>query len=560
LDLIARAETHNDVASLLGSYNLDAGGLLKVSLRLDPIEGAGYVASIEAADLLLGSQALYLRSDSLAVDQKALAQQLLIRLLKRSTRLSRAEDRVAAVLDLEHRLANLYPDPVTARRPVSPEHVFDIVGLETQFPEFPWRRFLAARGVTQDVELQLPIHDQVGDLISLFNTIPVQVWQDYMSLRLILSYGNYLDDTTDRLVARFDAASIGVEYQASRRRERAWRVAVDLLPDPVGQAYVDEYLDDQTVADVHRIVDWTIVAFRERIQTAEWLTDQTRSRALEKLNAITVVVGRPPGWNNFEFFTPIRGSLFANAYSRQQLRHRSALARLVSSTGDAEEEGTGSDNRLKDIFFSPLSVGAYYLPTLNTIIVPAAYLQAPYYDSSASAAVNFGALGTTIGHELGHAFDDQGARRGPDGQIADWWEDADQAQFTTKGERLSRHLSTYDAAPGIALNTGLTLGENLSDLVGVEIAYRAFELERTAATGAPITQVDAQSFFISYAQKRRAKRLTTAAIDLALSNTHSPPEVRVNGILPHIDSWYGAFDIDDTNALWLSPEERVRVW
>ncbi|MEM9263843.1 MAG: M13-type metalloendopeptidase, partial [Pseudomonadota bacterium] len=191
---------------------------------------------------------------------------------------------------------------------------------------------------------------------------------------------------------------------------------------------------------------------------------------------------------------------------------------------------------------------------------PAAYLQAPYYDPSASLAVNFGALGTTIGHELGHAFDDQGARRGPDGQITDWWSAKDNEQFVAKGDKLSRHLSAFEAAPGIPLNTALTLGENLSDLVGVEIAFRAMELAHHAGGGEGVAKEDAQAFFISYAQKRRAKRLPTIEIDFAYSNLHSPPSVRVNGILPHVDQWYSAFDVSEDDPLWVAPEDRVRIW
>ncbi|MEO1405607.1 MAG: M13 family metallopeptidase [Pseudomonadota bacterium] len=518
------------------------------------------MGSIEPADLLLQSQALYLRQDSLAIDQRNESRRLLVRILRRVGRNSRAESRVDAVFELEHRLAELYPEPVAARQPIIAENVFGIASLETTFPEFPWRRFLAARGVVKDTIIQVPPRDQIPELIALFHATPVSVWRDYMTLRLILSYGSYLDEGTDRLVAEFDAARSGIAYTPLKRRERAWRVAADILPDPIGRAYVERYLTDTTVVEVHKIVDWTLLAYRERIEAADWLEAETRRRAIEKLDAITVVVGEPPGWNNFDFFTPIRGSLFSNAYSRQQLRHRSALARLLSSTEDEEDPSAPSKNPLDDIFFSPISVGAYYLPTLNSIVVPAAYLQAPYYDPSASLAVNFGALGTTIGHELGHAFDDQGARRGPDGQITDWWSAKDNEQFVAKGDKLSRHLSAFEAAPGIPLNTALTLGENLSDLVGVEIAFRAMELAHHAGRGEGVAREDAQAFFISYAQKRRAKRLPTIEIDFAYSNLHSPPSVRVNGILPHVDQWYSAFDVSEDDPLWVAPEDRVHIW
>lgn len=175
-------------------------------------------------------------------------------------------------------------------------------------------------------------------------------------------------------------------------------------------------------------------------------------------------------------------------------------------------------------------------------------------------AVNFGALGTTLGHELGHAFDDQGAKRGPHGQLQNWWQDGDSERYRALGANLSAHLSAFEAAPGIPLNTQLTLGENLSDLAGIEIAWRALELAKSASGETSISQEEARAFFISYAQKRRAKRLPTVNINFAYSDPHSPPAVRVNGILPHIDSWYEAFDITEDDPLWLAPEDRIRIW
>ncbi|MEO1476880.1 MAG: M13 family metallopeptidase, partial [Pseudomonadota bacterium] len=418
----------------------------------------------------------------------------------------------------------------------------------------------SARGLRETTPIHVRITERMDEIIAVFNETPLQVWKDYLSLRLILDYGSYLDESTALLIHRFDMARLGAEYAPRKRRERAWRVALDLLPDPIGQAYIDEHLSDQTIAEVQKMVGWTLAAYRERIEVAEWLTDETRARAIEKLNAINVVVGEPPGWNNFDGYTPVRGSLFSNAYTRQQLRHQSALSRLRVPEADRAEEPPDPTRLLTDIFFSPLGVGAYYLPTLNTIVIPAAYLQRPYYDPSASVAVNFGALGTTLGHELGHAFDDQGAKRGPHGQLQNWWQDGDSERYRALGANLSAHLSAFEAAPGIPLNTQLTLGENLSDLAGIEIAWRALELAKSASGETSISDEEARAFFISYAQKRRAKRLPTVNINFAYSDPHSPPAVRVNGILPHIDSWYEAFDITENDPLWLAPEDRIRIW
>ncbi|MEM9668357.1 MAG: M13 family metallopeptidase [Pseudomonadota bacterium] len=560
LRLIDGAETHEDIATLVGSYHLDVGGLFQISLRVDPIQGKGYVASIEPAELLLETKSLYIRPDALASQQKEDAKKILTRLLRRTEIKLGMSDRIEAVLALEHQLASIYPNPVSERQPIALRHVFTSDQLEEAHPEFAWNRFLAARGIGEGVVIQVRLLDQLDDVLSVFNATPVDVWKDYLTLRLMLNYGGYLDEATALLVRQFDAARLGVEYAHAKRRDRAWKVALNLLPDAVGRAYIDQYLSDAVVDDVTDMTDWMLAAYREHIQNASWLTEGTREQAIAKLDAIRIVVGRPPGWNNFDGFRPIKGNLFANAYSRQQLRHRSALSRLRPPAADAADESQDTERLLQDIFFSPLGVGAFYLPSLNTIVIPAAYLQAPYFDRGASLAVNFGALGTTLGHEIGHAFDDQGALRGPNGQLENWWKQEDFDRFNSLGDALSKHLASYEAAPGIPLNTKLTLGENLSDLAGVEIAWQAFKMARKAQTGAPPSKDEAQAFFLSYAQKRRSKRLPTVSINFAYGDVHSPPAVRVNGILPHVDSWYTAFDVTEAHPMWLAPEDRIQLW
>jgi len=215
----------------------------------------------------------------------------------------------------------------------------------------------------------------------------------------------------------------------------------------------------------------------------------------------------------------------------------------------------------QDIFFSPLTVGAYYLNGLNLVVIPAAYLQAPYYDPAADMATNFGALGTTLGHEIGHAFDDQGSKRGPHGQLENWWTADDRARFDALGEALSDQFADVEVVPGMRIDTALTLGENLSDLAGVTLALDALrEAKAAREEGADLTPEDLRAFFTSYAIKRRTKRLFALQMELAGTDTHSPPADRVNRILPHIDAWYDAFGVTEGHALWIPPDERVRIW
>ena len=556
---IKQAETHQDIALLMGSHALDAGGLFESGLRIDPLTGQGYVIALDVSSFLLGSRDLHLRTDAPAVAQRAEATRLLARLLRRTGTYRRVNDRVTAVLAVERALADVAPDVAVRRVPIRPEQVFSLEQLQARFPDFHWGSYFAARGLGGTSQIHVQSLEALPELIAIFHATGIDVWKDYLILRLMTRFGPYLDPVTEGVALQLDAVLKGADYARPSRRERARQIATSLMPDVVGRHYISAHVDDAAIEDVERMTAHLKAAFRKRLLAADGLAADTRATALEKLDRLQLVVGAPPGWNDYDGYAPDRRSLFGNVYLRRQLRHESSRLRLLSQAAGVEAGNERSDEVLGDVFFSPLSVGAFYLPSLNTIVVPAAYLQAPYYDANASLAVNFGMLGTTLGHEIGHAFDDQGSKRGPSGRLRNWWTVEDRDWFDGVGAALSDQLSAFEAAPGVPLNTRLTLGENLSDVVGVDLAFDA--LERAAdAAGRNLTVEDRQAFFVGYAQKRRSKRTDAVIWEFATTDPHSPPEVRVNGILAHIDAWYEAFGVTAGDALWLAPEERVRVW
>jgi len=557
---IASARSHKYVAQKLGDLRLDIGGLFDVAVRIDPASGRGYIPSLEAGDLLLGVREDYVRDDAIAVAKREAGMTLLGDLLRMLGSNRRVTSRVRKVIGLETALANLYA-PAEALRDTARDDVFmSLDELEAYAPGFPWTAYFEAQGISQLDRIHVRVHENLPALVALFNNTPVRVWQDYMRLRIVDAYGLYLSDRILKKTEALHATRRGVVYETVPAEQRASQLAERLMPDVLGRLYMAEHFDTRIESDVFEIAEAVRRAFGLRIQDAQWLSPETKSRALKKLEAVKFFVGGPDGWNDYSAFSPDEKYLFSNVYWARQIRKESSLRRLARP---ADAPRPSLETLRAHVFFSPRQIGAYYLPRLNAVIIPAAYLQAPYYDPHADIAVNYGALGTTIGHELGHAFDDQGSKYDWDGQLEDWWQDADRQRFETSGARLSAQFATYEAAPGVGLNPQLTLGENMSDLAGLEVAYQAYLVARTDKQDGNDRQdlhAGTQRFLLGYAQKRRSVRLPDKEISLSLSDPHSPPEHRVNGALRNFDVWYEAFGVTKDHTLWLAPEDRASIW
>lgn len=558
LDQIKRARSHSDIAKLMGDYQLGAGGLFSIIIRIDPEGEKAYVPSLEQTDLLLGLPLTYLRDEPHLQAQRVTGTKLLDSLMIQAGQRWRNQSRVQAVLQLETKIAALYPS-TQMLRDVSQNRVFmSLEELMQRAPDFPWQVYFQSAGIGQTDRVHIRVWQSLDKLAGLFHETPVAVWRDYLRLRLISEYGDFLADRIADNSEALEALRRNVPFVREDIETRAAGVAQRFMPDVLGRAYLQENDHSAQIEDVTRMAEAIRDAFRVRIRQADWLSVGTRDRALTKLAAVRFIIGGPPGWNDYKGYEAFDDELFINAYLARQQRQVAALRRLGGPQDQPREDVDVLRSR---VFFSPLQVGAYYLPRLNTVIIPANYLQAPFYDPHADMAVNFGALGSTIGHELGHAFDDQGSKYGPAGQLQEWWSTEDRAQFEALGAQLSAQFANYEAVPGIRVNTALTLGENLSDLAGLEIGYAAYESMRQKQTGDKISkQEGARRFLLGYTQKRRSFRHPHVAFEFALTGAHSPPEHRVNGIVRNLDFWYEAYGVGPEHKLWLDPKDRVSIW
>jgi putative endopeptidase len=416
-------------------------------------------------------------------------------------------------------------------------------------PGFPWQPFLAAQQLGGREQLVLGELTAIRDLAALFNKTSVPTLQAFLTFHYLNSHAAYLPK-------RFDDARFAFYGQAMRgqpqQRER-WKRAVDAVDDALGEAvgelYVAKYFPPESKAKMQQLVANLEAALSERIDALDWMTPQTKTRAHEKLAAFTPKIGYPDKWKDYAALSVRRDDLLGNVRRAAEWQWNYQVARLDKPVDRAEWQMT------------PQEINAYYNASNNEVVFPAAILQPPFFDPNADAAVNFGAIGAVIGHEMGHGFDDQGRKFGPDGAMQDWWTPKDAQVFAARTARLIKEFSAFEALPGLKVNGANTIGENIGDLGGLNMAHEAYLI---SLKGQPAPVIDGlsgdQRFFLAYAQVWREKYREGALRELVMSDVHSPSQFRVNGPLPNIDAWYSAFNVQPGDKLFIKPEERVRIW
>ena len=416
-------------------------------------------------------------------------------------------------------------------------------------PGFAWQPFFDSLQIGQRQELVLSELTAIRDLAALFQRTPLPTLKSYLTF-------HYLSDHAQFLPKRFDDARFAFYGQALRgqpqQRER-WKRAVDVvdgaLGEQVGQLYVARYFPPESKTKMQELVANLRASLSERIDALEWMTPETKSRAHEKLATFTPKIGYPDVWKDYSTLQVRRDDLLGNVRRAGEWHWQYQVARLDKPVDRAEWQMT------------PQTINAYYNPLNNEIVFPAAILQPPFFDPNADAAVNYGAIGAVIGHEIGHGFDDQGRKFGPTGALQDWWTQKDADVYNARVARLIKQFSAFEALPGLHVNGANTIGENIGDLGGLNMAYHAYQL---SLQGRPAPVIDGlsgdQRFFLSWAQVWRSKYRDGALREMVLSDPHSPANFRVNGPLPNIDSWYTAFAVQPGDKLYIKPEERVSIW
>lgn len=419
------------------------------------------------------------------------------------------------------------------------------------YPGFDWDSYFSAGGLQDISDLNVTYPSAMAPIIDLVTDIPVADWNSYMTYHFISNNANLLSDEIDNENFSFYSTVLrGVPEQRERWERGVARVgASNSLGEALGQSYVQRHFPESAKQQMEALVENLRTALAESIEQLDWMSEQTKEEAMEKLAAFRPKIAYPDEWRDLSSIAINRDNLFANAQNVREYFYEDNLSRLGKPT-NREEWG-----------MTPQTVNAYYNSSFNEIVFPAGILQPPFFDPAADPAVNYGGIGAVIGHEMGHGFDDQGSKSDARGVQRNWWTDEDRANFEELTMALGQQYDEFEAAPGYFVDGSFTMGENIGDLGGLSIAYRAYKM---ALNGEEAPVVDGltgdQRFFLSWAQVWRAKYREDAIIQMLTSDPHSPPQYRVNGIVRNFDEWYAAFDVQPEDMLYLAPEDRVRIW
>lgn len=546
LDRISALETLDQTAALLADL-LKAGVGEPVGLYVGPDEKKPdtNVVLLTQYGLGLPDREYYLKTDAESV---ALRQGYLSYLtaLLRMAGSSNPESQAALTLEFETALAKIQwtrterRDSLKTYNPVSRE------AWASEYPGFPWERFAAACGMPSKLGVIVNEPSYLKGFASLASKTSLDTWKSYLKTRVLDGYAPHLDKGFREAHFQFKSEKLqGLKSQPPR-----WKTAVEAtsgsLGEAIGMRYVAKHFPAQAKAQMQVLIDNLRKVYRTSLEQVEWMSPQTRHAALEKLSKFRVKIGYPDQWRGYKGLEIRKGEAIANLMRSEQFEFNRAMA----------EAGKPVDRKRWEM--TPQTVNAYYNPVGNEIVFPAAILQSPFFDPKQDQAYNYGAIGAVIGHEISHGFDDQGSHYDGNGFLRDWWSAADQKAFDSRAAKLVAQYDAYEPLPGQHVNGKLTLGENIADLTGVTMAYKAYLLSGAAAVVDGMSAP--QRFFTGYARVWRSKTRPEWLKTRLLSDPHSPEQYRTNGVVTNLDVFYDAFGLKPTDKLYRAPGDRVRIW
>lgn len=464
--------------------------------------------------------------------------------------INEASQRATDILALETKLAALQWTPVQLRESKN-ARVMSTAQLVDYAPGFPWTIFLAARNVATPNEIFLQTDTPLKAKAELFSRTPVSVWSSYLAFHWIASYSFLLPEAFRKSYYNFYSTTLNGVKTISPREKRAVNYTNSRLSNLIGKLYVERYFPASYLTKIQAMVSYVRRAFAERLATLAWLDDTTRKEALTKLNAVTVRIGYPQQWRDYS-------SLRLDAKNPVQNEQR-----VLQADWEYERSLLTRAFTSNDWYQAPQTVDATSSKLYNSIEFPAGLLQPPFFDPFADPAVNFGAIGAIIGHELGHCFDDQGSQFDAYGVKRDWWTTQTRNAFDERSARLVTQYDSYSPIDSLHVNGKQTIGENIGDLTGVVVAHQAYKLYLDDHPGSsPVLDgfTGDQRYFLSWAQVWRCLYTPASLRNAIAQGYHSPAQYRVNGVVSNIDSWYAAFGVLPQQKLYLPPTKRVRIW
>lgn len=554
LDAIAQIKTHDELITHFGYLaTIGVDSPIGIYVDQDDKDSTQYLLSIIQSGTSLPDRDYYLEDspDYLAA-REALVEY--VAALFNLSELPHDEQVGKNLLDLETEIARLQWTKTELRDAHKRYNKQSLADLQKLSPGIPWSKYFDGAEVVnlQELNVATPsFFEQVDDLVS---STPLETWKQYLRYQLIDSFASGMPSAY--VDAQFNL--YGKQLAGVPELQPRWKRAVDaisgkrgfgVLGDAVGQLYVEQHFPHEAKARMDELVGNLMQAYKESIVELEWMTDATKQRAQEKLAKITTKIGYTEKWRDYSALVVDPNDLVGNLMRSAQVEYKRMIDKLGKSVDRTEW------------FMTPQTVNAYYNPGQNEIVFPAAILQPPFFDVQADDGVNYGSIGAVIGHEISHAFDDQGSKYDGDGNLNDWWTDEDRTAFHQQTAKLVQQFSEYAPLPGKTVNGELTLGENIADLSGMSIAHKAYHLSLSGKSPPVIDGwTGDQRFFLGWGQSWQRKYRDAEMVNRLLTDPHSPSMYRSNGPVSNFDPFYKAFDVKPSDKAYRPPTERIKIW
>jgi predicted metalloendopeptidase len=553
LAFFAGLQTPEDVARAMGTVKLMTYAPFEMGIDVDPKNPHAYAISVTQSGIGMPNRDYYSSNDPAIVKTRDAYKKYLATMFSLAG-LADAQARADKVYALEAKIAEAQW-PNAERRDVDKTYnPMSVSDLEKLAPQFPWKSYLDAAGVplqSPHGERQLIVAEKSAfpKLAAIFAETPVPVWRDYLTVHYLHTLSAELPKKIDDADFAFYGTVIQGNTKQLDRPTRAVHLIDANLGEALGKLYVAKYFPPAAKAKAQTLVGNLLKAYDADIRTLPWMTEATRQKALQKLHQFTPHIGYPEKWRDYSAYPVSRDALVQDVENGAVFEWNRELKRIDGQVDRTEWE------------MSPPTVNAYYTPVFNAIFFPAAILQPPFFDPNADDAVNYGGIGAVIGHEISHGFDDQGSKFDGTGELNNWWTPEDRKNFEARTKVLIAQYNSYEPLPGLHVNGAFTLGENIADLAGLTIAYKAYHIS-LGGKEPPVRDgfTGDQRFFLSMGQIWRGKYREGALRAQVLSNEHAPAEFRPIGATRNVDAWYKTFNVTPDQKYYLAPDNRVHLW
>jgi putative endopeptidase len=556
LDAISKIQDRVELARVLGSglradvdalnntnfYTDRPFGLWAAPDFADPSRNVGYLMQ---GGLGMPDRDNYRNTDEKAVELQSKYQAHIVAALQLAG-LPDAPSRSARIYELERKIADVHVSRTDSADVLKANHPWRLQDFPVRAPGLDWGAYFEAAGLSGQPMLMVWHPSGTSGIAALAASEPLDVWKDYLTFHAINRASRLLPKAFAEESFRFYGTALSGAEKPRDRWKRAVSATSNALGDAVGRLYVERYFPASAKAQAQAMVQNIVAAFGQRIDALEWMSPATRQKARAKVASLYVGIGYPDRWRDYSGLQIDRADALGNAQRSELFGYRWSLAKL----------GKPVDKR--EWSMTPQTVNAVNLPLQNAMNFPAAILNPPFFDAEGDPVRNYGAIGSVIGHEISHSFDDQGAQFDADGRLANWWTPEDLAHFQAVAAKLVAQYDAYEALPGLHVNGKLTLSENIADVAGIAAAYDGY---RSAHGQTPDLDgfTGDQRFFIGFGQAWRSKERPEAVRSQLMTDGHAPGQFRADTVR-NVDAWYKAFDVLPGRNLYLDPEARVRVW